>query len=177
MTMEIRKASKHDLQAIKAIYDGAFPIEERRPWDDFEQRATDSDPFFNVDVVLDSDRVAGFISTWRLPMALYVEHFAIDPSIRGKGVGGMLLDHIIAGARHPVLLEVEVPDESTRPEMARRRIDFYRRHGLETIDGIDYVQPPYARNLPEVPMLLMSTAPIADIEWGVRILHQIVYNQ
>lgn len=177
MTMEIRKASKNDLQAIKAIYEGAFPVEERRPWADFEQRATDGDPFFNVDVVLDSDRVVGFISTWLLPIALYVEHFAIDPATRGKGVGGMLLDHIIAGARLPVLLEVEIPDESPSPDMARRRVDFYRRHGLDTIADIDYVQPPYARNLPEVPMQLMSTAPIADIEWGVRILHQIVYNQ
>ncbi len=177
MTMEIRKASKNDLQAIKAIYEGAFPVEERRPWVDFEQRASDNDTFFTIDVVVDSDRVVGFISTWRLPMALYVEHFAIDPAMRGKGVGGMLLDHIIAGTQLPVILEVEIPDESPRPDMAHRRIDFYRRHGFDTIDGIDYVQPPYARNLPEVPMLLMSTAPIADIEWGVRILHQIVYNQ
>ncbi len=161
------------MEVIKSLYVGAFPVEERRPWDDFERRALDADPFFKVEVAEDEGRVVGFISTWRLPMALYVEHFAVDPASRGRGVGGEIIDQVVASAYGAALLEVELPDT----EDARRRIDFYRRHGFGTIDSVEYVQPPYSRNLPEVPMLLMSTRQLDDIEAAIRILHQIVYNQ
>lgn len=171
--MELRKATKTDMDSVKGLYEGSFPIEERRPWEDLETRALDGDPFFSLRVVEDAGRVVGFITTWRLPMALYVEHFAVDASMRGRGLGGEIIDKLVASTDQPVLLEVELPEN----EMARRRIEFYRRHGFDTIDGVDYIQPPYTRNLPEVPMLLMSTRPIDDIETAIRILHQIVYNQ
>lgn len=161
------------MEIVKGLYEGSFPVEERRPWDDLEARALDGNPFFSVMVAEDAGRVVGFITTWRLPMALYIEHFAVDPAMRGRGVGGEIIDRVTASTRQPVLLEVEMPDN----EMARRRIEFYRRHGFDTIDGIDYIQPPYTRSLPEVPMMLMSTRPIEDIETAIRILHQIVYNQ
>lgn len=171
--MEFRKAELADMDIIKGLYEGAFPVEERRPWDDFVQRATDGNPFFNVTVAQGDGRIVGFVSTWLLPTAMYVEHLAVDPAMRGRGIGGEMIDRIVASTSLPVLLEVERPDS----EMARRRIDFYRRHGFSVIDGVDYVQPPYSRNLPAVAMLLMSTRPLEDVENDIRMLHQIVYNQ
>lgn len=171
--MELRKAKPADMDIIKGLYEGSFPVEERRPWDDFVHRATDDNPFFKVAVAQADGRVVGFISTWRLPTTMYVEHLAVDPAVRGRGIGGEMIDRTVASTSLPVMLEVERPDS----DMARRRIDFYRRHGFSVIDGVDYVQPPYSRNLPEVPMLLMSTRPLEDVENDIRMLHQIVYNQ
>lgn len=171
--MEFRKAQAADMDIIKSLYEGAFPVEERRPWDDLVHRALDGNPFFNVAVALVDGRIVGFVSTWRLPAAMYVEHLAVDPAMRCQGIGGEMIDRVVASTSLPVMLEVEHPDSDT----ARRRIDFYRRHGFSVIDGVDYVQPPYSRNLPEVPMLLMSTRPLEDVDTDIRLLYQIVYNQ
>ncbi|MDE6320846.1 MAG: GNAT family N-acetyltransferase [Muribaculaceae bacterium] len=171
--MEFRKAVEADLDIIKGLYEGSFPVEERRPWDDFAARALDGNPYFNVSVAQKDGRIVGFISTWRLPTALYVEHFAVDSAMRGQGIGGEMIDRLVASTTLPLILEVEHPDN----EMARRRIDFYRRHGFSVVEEVDYVPPPYGRNLPEVPMLLMSTRALEDVDTDIRLLHQIVYNQ
>ena len=74
----------------------------------------------------------------------------------------------------PLVLEVELPETSTEAE---RRVRFYERCGLTAHEDFPYWQPPYRQDLPEVPMMLMSSGEIPDRTAFVLILHTVVYNQ
>ena len=51
---------------------------------------------------------------------VYVEYLAVDPDIRGGGIGARILSQLRDGVRKPVVLEVEPPFN----ELAKRRIQF-----------------------------------------------------
>ncbi len=55
----------------------------------------------------------------------YIEHFAIDPSLRNGGYGKRVLevDELKKQLKGPIVLEVEEPND----EMSTRRIHFYKR--------------------------------------------------
>ena len=59
--------------------------------------------------------------------------------------------------------------------MAPRRIGFYRRNGFRLLEA-DYIQPPYAEDLPSLPLKLMSRGELPDIDRVISTLHQRVYN-
>lgn len=183
MAIEFEKIanSKNIPLIIKDLYTSSFPAEERRPWDDIVSRIDNGDNVFNFYVLKHKNSIAGFATLWRLPGALYCEHFAILPSLRGSGLGAMAVKEMIArvgedakGNKIPLVLEVELPEASLE---ASRRISFYERCGLRSHDDFPYWQPPYQRELPEVPMMLMSAGEIPDRTSFVMILHTIVYNQ
>ena len=64
--------------------------------------------------------LAGMISYWNFGTFVYVEHFAIDPSLRGGGTGSEVLAELRRSLGRPVVLEVERPADSN--PMAARRI-------------------------------------------------------
>lgn len=130
----------------------SFPVDERR--DPEAQRANvDHEPKFHCCMASDAGSPVGLFCYWDFGSFCYCEHFAIDPELRNHGYGGRVLDALIAEIGRPMVLEVELPDS----EMARRRIGFYRRHGLELWDRVCYVQPPYRCGGNELPMMIMAT--------------------
>lgn len=162
-------------EAVKSTYLGAFPENERRDWEDIAARIETDDPIFSLHVIRKNDDAVGFVTTWRLPDALYVEHLAVYPDKRSGGIGSAVLAEItdIAGGK-PVVLEVELPGVS---DVARRRIEFYRRNGFTAMDQYPYFQPPYRPGGPTVPLMLMVTSPLPDPDRFVIMLHTLVYNQ
>lgn len=166
---------------IKGLYDTSFPIEERRNFKDIENRINNSDPIFSFYVLKHIGKIVGFITLWRLPRSLYCEHFAILPQDRCKGYGEATIHKAIDMASQaihnmdlPLVLEVELPEKS--PEAARR-VDFYRRCGMIALEEFPYWQPPYRRDLLDVPMMLMASQPIEDPTALAMLIHTIVYNQ
>ena len=88
----------------------------------------------------------------------YIEHFAIDPAQRNGGYGKSVLNHLCQLLKHPIVLEVEIPEE----EMAKRRINFYQRQGFSLWEK-PYQQPPYKTGDNYLPMLIRA---YGDIECG-----------
>lgn len=183
MKIEFTKitCSTHIPLCIKELYHSSFPEEERRPWDDLCQRIDNPNPFFAFYVLQHSNENIGFITLWRLPDALYCEHFAIFPGCRGKGYGRATVLEAIAMAETlspagsaPFVLEVELPELS---EEAARRIEFYKNCGMQPLEDFPYWQPAYRRGLPESAMMLMSSSPLVDPASFVVMLHTLVYNQ
>lgn len=173
---QINRSDDSALSKVQSLYLDAFPPEERRPWEQLSVLIDDLSGLFMMYVATTADgSFAGFITLWHLPGADYVEHFAVDPSMRGSGIGGTIIDNIRrqSGDR-ALILEVELPQ--TGPD-APRRIAFYKRHGFEPLNDFTYIQPPYAPGLPQVQLLLMTTRPIADVAAIASQLHTIVYNQ
>lgn len=171
---KLRKiTSATELEAIREIYIEAFPPEERRPWEEIASPDTQkSGP--KLMGIYHKEQIAGLVAIWDFEKFIYIEHLAVDRSLRGSNIGGRAIDLLKLQTAKPLLLEVE-PAESNPEALANRRINFYRRHGFDII-GRDYIQPPYGDGLPPVPLWLMSTGPIDPAEATVT-LHKKVYGQ
>lgn len=165
--------SAADLETASRIYHESFPEEERRPWQQIVAPAIAGEPEL-LGIYDDDDIIAGLITFWWLGPELYIEHFAIEPSRRGAGLGSRVVECIrtVAGTR-PVVLEVE---PAALSDEAARHVAFYRRHGFELLD-YPYLQPPYLDGLPGVSMSLMSTSPTTDPADLADRLHRRVYRQ
>lgn len=160
-------------QRLCEIYFESFPVEERRDWADLLSRIDDVDSPLNISVIEMGDGVAvGFITWWSFEEFVYVEHFAVDASMRGGGVGSDAIRKFVEQIDKPVVLEVEPAGSN---DMADRRIGFYERCGFVAHPDFEYIQPPYAPHLPEVPLMLMSTAEVA-LPSVAASLHRYVYG-
>ncbi len=161
---------------IYNVYMSSFPVAERRPWESIIQMIESASPFFSLLAATDDrGKPVGFATVWRLPNALYIEHLAVDESSRSHGYGGEILDYIVdIAGESPTVVEVELPDSNAD---APRRIAFYERHGFNAMTDLEYYQPPYAPELPDVQLMLMTTRELTDPMEFVIMLHTLVYNQ
>lgn len=159
---------------LRHLYETSFPPEERRPWEALRDIINDgTGP--QLFVIETDGRAAGFITAWSLADGgmTYVEHFAVDGSMRGSGIGGAAIE-LLAQKMGRIILEVE--PEGTTPE-ASRRIDFYSRHGFRLRPEIDYIQPPYAPGLPPVRLSIMTAGDeSADMDTVIAELKRRVYG-
>ena len=124
--------------------------------------------------IIDGDRVIGLLSWWALDGMVYGEHFAMSPSVRGRGLGEKIFTEVTGKfLAHglPFVIEVEAP--SSENPIAARRIRFYERCGMHLLDA-PYFQPPYRRKDAPIPMRLMSSDPSVDPSLAARLI-QAVY--
>lgn len=136
-----------------ALYENAFPEEERRPTADWIRLMSERASFHADAILLSDGTFAGILTYWTFKGFGYVEHFATQPALRGHGLGGKAIASLIEKARPtPIVLEVEPPTDET----ARRRISFYERQGLSLVEK-DYIQPPYRPDGECLNLHLMST--------------------
>ncbi|HAH22441.1 MAG TPA: GNAT family N-acetyltransferase [Prolixibacteraceae bacterium] len=136
-------------EELKQMYIDSFPSNERREWEELQKLV--EHPHFNIHQVFIDQKSIGLISIWNLLNFTFIEHFAIEESFQGKGVGSQVIMQIIEGKTTKVVLEVEEPTD----EPSRRRITFYERLGFSVCES-NYFQPPYAMGKDKVKMLLMS---------------------
>ncbi|MDE7410753.1 MAG: GNAT family N-acetyltransferase [Paramuribaculum sp.] len=143
---------------LRWLYEDAFPIEERRPWNDICDRISIRKGNYNIWAIIYCGKFAGFISWWNLPLAVYIEHFAVCPGMRGRGIGALAIKEFFRLQGRTMILEVE---PSASSQLAERRIGFYNRCGFVSHPEFDYVQPPYSAELSSVKLMLMTIG--ADI--------------
>ena len=118
------------------IYSTSFPINERRvsnqQTDVFEKQE------YQVDTYLSNNHVIGFIAFWTTKDFIFIEHLAIAPEVRSKGLGSAILKPFIEREPIPVILEIEPPIN----DLTRRRLKFYESLGFIQNDHLHF-QPPY----------------------------------
>jgi len=132
------------------LYLTAFPASERRTGAEWRSQLRKGDPF-HLFFIAKEKHFAGFISFWDFAEFTYVEHFAIEVTTRGGGIGGTAIDALRL-QKPRLVLEVEPPTDET----ARRRIGFYGRHGFR-LSASPYLQPPYRKGGKWLPLMLMTT--------------------
>lgn len=175
--MKLKKVNSGDkdlLLKIKELYEGSFPVEERRDFGLLEKLLVTHPQFF-IYSIEENDLLAGFISGWLLDGFTYVEHFAIDPATRGKRYGTRSLQFFMKNVPHPVVLEVETPEN----EQSKKRIVFYERLGYKLLP-LPYMQPPYRESEDFLPMCLMTYGinhPEESFDFFVDEIYTHVYNQ
>lgn len=156
------------------ILEYSFPKNERGDFDD--QLAKMNCPEFRTMTLSENGKLLGFLNFWELSDFVYLEHFAVDKNIRGKGLGSELIRQLcaICGGK-TIVLEAEPPELN---EFSARRIEFYRRLGFHT-NPFPYKQPPYRKGDEPVELVIMSRPqPLSESDFNEKIseIYRRVYD-
>lgn len=147
---EIKSITKDDFESFFRVMKNSFPEIERRT--DKGQKALFNENEYRVIGYKDkNDDVTAFIAFWDFEDFIFIEHFAVDKSIRGNGVGSKFISEFLNNSEKNIVLEVELPED----EISIRRIEFYKRMGM-TLNDYEYVQPPLQKGKELLPLRIMS---------------------
>jgi len=130
-----RDAGNPLMDAAMALYRRSFPAHELRLWPD--QQAVMNDPLYHFDLCLLDGVLAGLILYWDFGAYIYVEHFCVEPTMRGHGLGTLILAELAKKGK-PIILEIDPLTD----DVAVRRKGFYERCGY-VANGFAHVHPPY----------------------------------
>jgi len=134
-TIKLLQLDEKDFEKIYQLMERSFPIEEVRSREN--ARAQLRDPNYRILVSKnEADEILGFIAEWNLGATIFLEHFAVDSSLRSGGIGSGMMSAYLSEASKPVMIEVE--DEKN--EINQRRIGFYQRLGYQ-LSEYGYHQP------------------------------------
>lgn len=160
-------------RSLVSVYLDAFPIDEQRPIEDIARLIAHDQRFVAYALTDTAGGFIGMLTTWYFEEFVYIEHFAIVPTLRSRGYGGEALQAFMRAQSKPVILEAEPPTD----ELTCRRIRFYERCGL-TLYDYPYTQPAYTSESKPVTLRLMGTldttaTPLAQVS---ATLHREVYG-
>ncbi len=135
---------------IWPIFEEAFTPEFRRSREG--QAALLKNPKYHLHIYGEQkESPTGFMGCWHFDDFIFVEHFAVDKNLRGKGMGTKMMKDLLLEGKL-VILEVEEPDT----EINRRRIGFYERAGL-VFHNFTYFQPSFIQGEKPVPLKIMAS--------------------
>lgn len=77
-------------QKAFSLYQVSFPEKEQRSLDDHIRAL--ADPRFFCETIWEGEQFCGLIFYWELSGFQYIEHLAIEPSLRGSGIGSRCLE-------------------------------------------------------------------------------------
>ena len=98
--------SNHKLyNDFKRLYSQSFPIFEQRT-ETQQEYAFNNENYHLIGYCFKGSFI-GFISFWEFKDYLYIEHFAINNEIRGKGYGSTILNKFIKSTPKTILLEID----------------------------------------------------------------------
>ncbi len=140
--MILKKADEINIDAVKKLYDEAFPANERKPFEVIEKNrdrgiteilSIENDKNNKNDKDNTDDIFRGLVITIMKGDLVLVDYFAVDPNLRGQGTGATALELIRQRyASKRVFLEIELPGEQYDNNDQRiRRKAFYLRNGLK----------------------------------------------
>jgi ribosomal-protein-alanine N-acetyltransferase len=125
VTETITPASAADLDAIDEIERHSF----KTPWPRETFAGELTREWARIDVVRHDGRIVAFCNYWVVPPELHIHAVATQPDLRGRGIAGRLVAHVIEIARaadcNLATLEVRA---SNQPAIA-----LYERAGFKTV--------------------------------------------
>lgn len=133
--------------AIRALYESAFPKEERIPWNELLRLVREMPLEFAV--YSDEDGPAGFTIVYPRPRLSWFWYFAVPPEKRGRGLGQRILSTLLGRYEgRSAVLDMEDPAQPGAPNPAQRqrRADFYLRNGFRET-GVSRVFGPVAMTI------------------------------
>lgn len=151
MNFEFFKATDAEFEAVFEIMDSSFPDTEMRPYEKARDLFFNNKYYAVHGLKNESGKVIAFINVWDLGDFIFFENFAVDPSSRNHGVGGTLLEQVLALYNKDAVLEVEPPKD----ELTKRRVGFYQRHGF-IYNEFPYLMPPLRERDDFLPLQIMS---------------------
>lgn len=143
-----------DIIFAKEIYYNSFPKNEIRNFDLLLEMVGRKElDFFIIYSIEKETKPIGIVSLWRFKEFLFIEHFAIEKSLRNKGYGSKVITKIIQDNSLPILIEIEPPTT----QKALKRIEFYKRLNFSLLD-FHYIQPAYSEAQKPIELKLMVSS-------------------
>ena len=128
--IEITRTKAWELPGIFALYRGAFPSSERKPFSIIVKRSRTE----GVDLwtIRAGGRFAGFAATVNGPEIVLLDYFAVKKSLRGRGIGAAALKNLMAHYRdRGFFVEIESTFEDAGNLLQRKkRKKFYVNCGM-----------------------------------------------
>lgn len=138
----------HLFDTAFALYESAFPTEERRDLD--EQSRVMKKDAYHFDLILDEGEFIGVMLYWETDTFVFLEHFTTLPALRGKGLGAKALG-LLKAKNKTIILEIEDPVD----EMTNRRFDFYKRNGF-FMTPHHHIQAKYRPGIEDLMLKILS---------------------
>lgn len=134
MKLELHK--KQNSTAVKDLYYRAFPQEERLPF--FIIRIFEIFNKVEIIDIIDDSKFVGFMVVLSDENIVFLQYFAVDESLRGKGIGSIALDLLKDRYKHKtIILDIEKPNPCVKNNKQRiSRKNFYLKNGYVTEDFI-----------------------------------------
>lgn len=153
MIQKIKLENIYDpgFEEVYDLYTASFPTYARRSWAELASVFSKKQNF-NCCSLRNEDGFVGLICYWNFEKFVYIEHLAILPDLRNKGLGTEFIKAFIKENELPLVVETETP----RTQIASQRIHFYERAGFYMISNF-YMQPPYEGGQVLMSMLIMTT--------------------
>jgi len=124
------------------IYTESFPLNERRSLE--QQIEVLKKPEYQLDIYLSEFQVVGFNAFWTAGEFVFIEHLAVAPEVRGKGLGSLILKPFVESKTIPVILEIDIPIDG----LTFRRLKFYESQGFIKNEYIHFMPPYDTRDKP-----------------------------
>lgn len=133
------------------LYRTSFPIFEQRTLD--QQNRAFADDRYSITLFEDQQQFVGFVAAWTFDQCVYIEHFAVSESLRGKGYGSRIMATFVEHSKKVVILEIDpIVDEKSKA-----RLRFYEKQGFVQNDFAHY-HPPYRKNFASHPLHVLSSS-------------------
>lgn len=185
---DIRSLDTRFGQNVVAIYENAFPEEERDPVDEIAAslHGSDDTEVVHLRALVEQNEVMGFtyFSTYPDYYLGFLKFIAVRADLRGRGYGPVLLQDAIRQVRADgictmgwpylgLVFEVERPEAAENAherQLRERRIHFYQRNGATMIKGIDFIAPPITPQQPSIPfhLMVLKAVPKYGMRWWLR---------
>lgn len=125
------------LPQVKALYESAFPANERIPMKQLLDNKIQREFFAFVDTIDGTPTFCGFSNSITRGTITNIVYFAVEPELRSRGYGSEILKTI--REQHPetrLVVDIEVEENSKDAEeleRRNRRRDFYLRNGFDAV--------------------------------------------
>lgn len=137
-------------EEVFKLMEKSFPKNEYRAKEN--QKKLLKNPMYKLDIKTDeSGKTIAFIASWDFPKFIFIEHLAVDPSCRGKGMGSKIMKDFINNSKKPIVLEIEIPND----EISIKRKNFYEKLGFK-LNNHEYYQLPLRKGDKPMKLNLMS---------------------
>ncbi|WP_029905313.1 N-acetyltransferase [Prevotella sp. 10(H)] len=131
------------------IYTVSFPVYEQR--DESQQLTAFNDERYYLLANIENDTLQFFVACWDFTDYVYIEHLAVNPDLRGKNIGSIMLDTFAKTVQKTVLLEIDPITDS----ISEKRFRFYEKLGYK-LNPYKHAHPAYKEGYKPHELLVLS---------------------
>ncbi|AXH10628.1 hypothetical protein CP960_06740 [Malaciobacter halophilus] len=132
-----------------SLYQDSFPSNEKRELKS-QEKAFQNHNYNALCYIDDKNEFIALLFYWQLHKFIFIEHFAVNPKLRGQSYGSKILNKFLENKEN-IVLEIEPVCD----EMTQKRLNFYKR--LEFFENeYEHYQIPLKKDDKPIKLSLLS---------------------
>ncbi|MCS3433722.1 GNAT family N-acetyltransferase [Klebsiella sp. BIGb0407] len=150
---------------VDGLYESAFPLHEKRCHAAKIRALNHAN--YQLQAWFDAEMFIGMIGMWDFGDYRYIEHLAVNDTLRGQGYGKRMLNQFLLQSPLTIL---EIDPLTT--EIARKRLRFYQSLGFQ-VNHYSHTHPTYHENLADHQLIVLSYPQQIDSQQYQRFLNDL----